>query len=281
MFASIKEALTKKETNANFQDFLKLEVGKQYIVRLLPNVADPLKTVFHYYQHIWDSVQTGRKINVLCPYTYGERCPIDEYRASVYRKFGETSDQVKDIQPLKRTEHWLYNVYVVSDPTNAENEGKVKILRAGKQLNKIIDAAINGDDAEEFGEKVFDLSENGCNLKIKVEKNEGGFPTYVSSRFSSPSKLDIQDDNIDAIYESVKALDAMWEHKSYEQVQTMLNEHFLGKSSTPIEEASTESTPETTTEPETDATSLTDATEGSNAEQDDRMKKLLDELNEA
>ena len=36
--------------------------------------------------------------------------------------------------------------------SNPDNNGKVKILRYGKQLQKIITEAIEGEDAEEFGD---------------------------------------------------------------------------------------------------------------------------------
>jgi hypothetical protein len=164
-------------------------------------------------------------ISFLCPTTYGEKCPIEEYRSRIYRTKNES--EIDKTRPIKRNESWLANVYVVKDPTNPDNEGKVKILRYGKQLNKIITDAISGDEADEFGAKVFDLSENGCSFKIKVEQNEGGYPTYVSSKFMSPSKLDEIDD-IDEIYTQIKELDKIFNHKTYAEIKELLDFHFLG-----------------------------------------------------
>jgi hypothetical protein len=62
------------------------------------------------------------------------------------------------------------------------------MLRFGKQIHKIVMEAVEGDDSDEFGARIFDLSENGCNFKVKAER-QGEYPTYVSSRFASPSKL--------------------------------------------------------------------------------------------
>ena len=125
---------------------------------------------------------------------------------------------------------------VIKDPSNPENEGQVKIINAGIQLNKIIQNAIDGDDKDEFGFRIFDLSPNGCNLRIKVETNDGGYPTYVSSRFVSPSPVEGLDD-ADEIYNQVKSLDTIFQQKSYEEIKNLLDSHFFGKevSSTPTQ----------------------------------------------
>jgi hypothetical protein len=226
LFESIKDALNKKApTESSFKDFMKMETGKTYIVRLIPNLESPDRTFFHYFHHMWKSVATGNNISFLCPTTYGEKCPIEDYRGRVYRSKNET--EIEKTRPIKRNESWLVNVFVVKDPTNSENEGKVKILRYGKQLNKIITDAITGDESDEFGEKIFDLSENGCNFKIKVEQNEGGYPTYVSSKFMSPSKLEGISD-VDEIHNEYKQLDKIFTHKTTEEIQELLNYHFLG-----------------------------------------------------
>ena len=138
LFESIKEALNKKTTsdNAGYRDFMKLEIGNSYVVRLVPNLENPDRTLFHYFQHIWKSVITNQLVSVLCPNTYGEGCPIDEYRSKVYNTKNES--EIERIKPIKRNENWLCNVYVVKDPTNPDNQGQIKVLRFGKQLFKII-----------------------------------------------------------------------------------------------------------------------------------------------
>jgi hypothetical protein len=232
IFDSLKDALSTKEVENGFKDFLKMEPDKTYIVRLLPNLNDGKKTRFHYYQHIFPSVLSTKKISVLCPHTYDEKCPIDEYRSKAYASKNETL--IEQSKPLKRSEKWLYNVYVIKDPTNPENQGQVKILNAGIQLQKIIQNAIDGDDKDEFGYRIFDLSPNGCNLRIKVEKNDGGYPTYVSSKFTSPSEIDDLED-ADEVYSQVKSLDTIFQQKSYEEIKNLMDVHFFGKDVTPIE----------------------------------------------
>jgi len=121
LFESIKEALNKKTTTeSGFRDFMKLEIGNTYLVRLIPNIQAPERTIYHYYHHLWKSAVTNQLVSVLCPTTYGERCPIDEYRSKIYRTNNE--GEIKRIQPIRRNENWLVNVYVVKDPTTPENQ---------------------------------------------------------------------------------------------------------------------------------------------------------------
>jgi hypothetical protein len=233
LFESIKEALNKKSNveNSSYKDILKLEIGNTYVVRLVPNVENPERTLFHYYNHIWKSLMTNQLVSTLCPTTYGERCPIDEHRSKVYQTKDEA--KIKDINPIRRDEKWLANVYVIKDPTNPENQGQVKILRFGKQIYNIIQEAMSGDDAEEFGARIFDLSDKGCNLRIKVDENQGGYANYTTSKFMSPSALEGAPD-IEEIYSSCKNLESLQEHKSYEDIQKLLKVHFLGEEEAPV-----------------------------------------------
>lgn len=234
LFESLKEAFNNKTNiDSSFKDFMKTEAGKTYVVRLIPNVENINASWFAYSQHIWKSVVTGKIVSVLCPNTYKEKCPICEHRSKIWA----TKDQtlIDQIKPLKKSDKWLYNAYVISDPTNPDNQGKIKLLNAGSQLQKIIEAALFGDDQEEFGPKVFDLSPNGCNLQIKVETNEGGYPTYVSSRFKSPSNIETlsSEEEINAIYDGFKPLDTIFARKTYNEIKGLLDVHFLGKEASP------------------------------------------------
>lgn len=228
MFQSIKSALAKSETqNSSYRDIMKLEIGKTYTVRLLPNVANPTKTFFQYFMHGWTSFATGEYVQALSLQTFGERDPISEERYKILR-LGSEEDK-KKAETVTRGEKWLVNAYVVDDPTNPDNNGTIKIVRYGRQLAKIIDQAINGDDADEFGPRIFDLSKEGCNLKIKVEKQQN-FPTYVSSRFASPSDLGLSESKINEIYGKVHDLERAVSSRSYDELVEMWQEHFLCKS---------------------------------------------------
>jgi hypothetical protein len=209
---------------------MKFEPGKTYVVRLVPNVTDPKSTMYHYYHHSWNSLCTGQFVTTLCPSTYGEQCPIDQLVLKTYNT--GSAEEKEKIKPITRKENWFVNAYVITDPTNADNEGKVKVIRYGKELAKIINAAIDGDDADEFGVKIFDVAE-GCSLKIKCESRTGmggsrAFVTYSASKFTSPSKLEgIDAKKLDAIYEAAHDLSKFNKPKTYAELQRMLDQHFF------------------------------------------------------
>jgi hypothetical protein len=278
LFDSLKEAFNNKNnTESSFKDFLKMETDKTYTVRLIPNVENINNSWFAYAQHIFKSGVTGKVVSTLCPNTYKEKCPICEYRSKIWA----TKDQtlIDQIKPLKKSEKWLYNVYVISDPTNPSNNGQIKYLNAGSQLEKIIESARFGDDKDEFGPRIFDLSSNGCNLQIKVEKNDGGYPTYVSSRFKSPSKIEGLDGDgaIDAIYDSFKPVDTVFNKKTYNEIKNLLDVHFLGKDVT-------EPTVESNDEDEFKVDDVvidepvTETSKGTLSDQEKRMQDILADL---
>lgn len=224
MFESIKSALTKNTASNRNKDILKLEVGNTYTVRLLPNTATPEKTFHHYYTFGWTSFCTGSYVSAISPMTYGARDPINELR---YKLMRGSDDDKKKASSILRTEKWLVNVFVVNDPTNSENNGKTMILRYGKQLHKIIMDAIEGEGSDDFGPRIFDLSENGCSLKIKVEQ-QGDYPTYVSSKFVLPKGIEgLNDSKIKEIYKSIIDLDTVFTVKSYDELKQLLDEHFF------------------------------------------------------
>lgn len=227
MFNSIKEALAKSESstpNPLYKEILKFKEGNTYVLRLLPNVKEPSKTFYHFYSHGWNSFSTGQYVSALSLQTIGQPDPIgrERYRLS---KTG-TDEEKKKVETVKWQEQWYVNVYVVDDPVNPQNNGTVKIFRYGKKLDQKITSAISGDDSDEFGLKVFDLSSTGVNFKLKVEKNQGGYISYDASRFTSPVDLNLSKDKQKEIFETLHDLTAVNVIKTEEELMKMWDLHF-------------------------------------------------------
>ncbi len=226
MFDSIKSALAadNESSKSGIADILKTEVGNTYTVRLLPFGKDPSKTFFHYYQHGWNSFATGQYTSALSLQTFGERDPIAEERYKILRTGNE--EEKEKAKAIVRAEKWLVNVYVVNDPVNPDNNGKVKVLRYGKQIHNIIMEAIEGEDSADLGPRIFDLGPNGVNFRVKVEK-QGDYPTYVSSKFAMPSAINgLDEDDHQGVYDSVLDLTSIFRVKSYDELKDMFNEHY-------------------------------------------------------
>ena len=222
MFETIKSALAANDKSANTANILKTEPGNTYTLRLLPYVQEPENSFFHYFQHGWNSFSTGQYVGAVSPQTFGERDPIAEARYKLYR--GSESDKTM-ASKIIRSEKWLVNVYVVNDPVEPDNNGKVMILRYGKQLHKVISSAIDGEDAGDLGPRIFDLGPDGVNLKVVVEK-QGDYPLYTSSKFSFPCAIpNLNESQYDEIFNSAYDLKTVFTLKSFDELQQMVNEH--------------------------------------------------------
>jgi len=231
MFDSIKESLSKAPTSG-FKDVLKFKPGTSCELRLLPNVKKPSATFHHYYTYGWESFATGQYINVVSPQSIGERCPVSEARYQL-RQRGSAEEQEKSNKVMRR-EQWLVNAYVVTHSEDSENNDTVKILRYGKQLHKIITDAIEGEDADQFGARVFDLSEKGCSFRVRCDK-QGDFPTYVASKFLIPAAVPgLKSDDVSKIYDQTIDLDTVFPIKSYDELQEVVNEHLHCKTATSV-----------------------------------------------
>ena len=274
LFDSIKDSMEKTTGQSNRGQFLRTEVGNTYTVRLIPNVKDPAKTFFHYYTHGWTSFATGQYINQISPNTWGERDPIAEAR---YRLSKTGSEEEKSkAAAIMRRENWMVNVYVVNDPVNPDNNGTIKLLRFGRQLHKIIMEAMQGEEAEDFGPRIFDVA-NGCDFRIKVEK-QGDYPTYVSSKFGMPKSLTTDyEGGVDAIHNDAHDLESVFTVKSYDELKETLNEHFFCVSNDE-ESASTTTTPVAAASIVTETVATTKAVTDSPVSSDEDIDDLLASL---
>ena len=251
MFESIKSALTKETASSSnkYKDILKTDAGNTYTVRLLPNIKNPSKTFFHYYSYTWKSFSNGQLVNITSPATWDKRDLVAEERYRILRT--GTEEEKAKAAALTRRESWFVNVYVINDPVNEENNGQVKVLRFGRQLHKIVMDAMQGEEAADFGPRIFDLSPNGCNFRIKVEK-QGDYPTYVSSKFALPKEIPgLDEDQYQDVYKKAFDLESFVTLKEDSEIRQMLDTHYYGIeadeiTSPVVKEVVEETTPSTT-----------------------------------
>jgi hypothetical protein len=231
MFDSIKSALNKSNDSSGggqFSNIMSFPAGNTYTLRLIPNMESPEKTFFHHWVHGWKSRATGKYMSFLGLQTLGERDPISELRWKLWKTWKEVNPKAENKEykaDISQKEQWLVNVYIVSDPAKPENNGTVKILRMGPQLKKIIDEATEGNRSDELGWDIFDLSK-GHDFKIVAEE-KGDYTTFESSFITTKSKTVLDDDDIEKIYSEIHDLEAIYQVKTYDELQEILNEHFF------------------------------------------------------
>lgn len=237
MFQKISGSFQKanKQGGGIYNNILRFEKGKDYVVRLLPYAKNPDNTIYSYSYRGFVSKSTGKYVEVIDPIDTVN--PIATHSTTLTNqlrplKLDKEDPRMVDARKLWAKRSWLINCYVISDPTNPDNEGTVKILKMGAQLHDIVDEHVEGERSEEFGWKCFDPSANGCNFKIKVVDNGGGYPKYDKSYFMSPSEIEGvtgNDERIEEIFDACFDLTTVFPVKTESELQDFLDTHFKGE----------------------------------------------------
>jgi hypothetical protein len=154
--------------------------------------------------------------------TLNKKDPVSEYNTQLWNTGIEANKEIARKQ--KRRLHYVSNVYVVSDPKNPDNEGKVFKYRYGKKIFEQLKEAISPAFEDEQAINPFDLRE-GANFKIKIRKVDG-YWNYDKSEFDSIAPLFDDEEKLNTIYNSVHSLSdviAPSEFKTYEELKEKLD----------------------------------------------------------
>ena len=167
-----------------------------------------------------------------CLTTLGQQCPVCEKNRVLWNS-GSDRDK-EEARKQKRKLSYYANIYVVRDPANPDNEGKVFLYKFGKKIYDKILAAMQPEFEDETPINPFDFW-TGANFKLKLVKKDG-YWNYDKSEFASPSPLlDGDDDELERIYKSLSNLNDFTdpkEFKSYDDLKKRL-EYTLGLRGTP------------------------------------------------
>jgi hypothetical protein len=133
----------------------------------------------------------------------------------------------------KRKLTYISNIYVVKDPANPSNEGKVFLFKYGKKIFDKLTAAMQPEFEDEEAIDPFDFWQ-GANFKLKA-KNVAGYRNYDSSEFARQEALLDDDDAMEAIWKKQYSLSefvAADQFKDYDALKKRLD-YVLGNKGTP------------------------------------------------
>jgi len=175
--------------------------------------------------------------------TFGENDPVGELNSQLWNSGLDSDKEIARKQ--KRRLSYYSNVYIVKDPANPENEGKVFLFKYGKKIFDELNDLMNPQFEDEAPANPFDFW-SGANFKLKIRKLEG-YPNYDKSEFDSAGPLSEDDDELEAIYKKEHSLQALLDRKNfktYDELKARLDKA-LGRESTlsskprnaPVEEA--------------------------------------------
>lgn len=231
MFERIKDALNKPTTSGGqFENIMKFPEGHTYTLRLLPTIEEGKDPLFHHWVNSWISKSTGKFVSTLSLKTFGERDPISELRWKLFKEWKSANPKVDNkeyVGDIAEKEQWLINVYVVDDPHTPENNGTVKILRLGPQIKEIIDKSTEGERAEAMGLgwDIFNPTA-GFDLKIVAEK-QGQYTTFKDSYFSPKKNNILSEEDVEKLYENLHDLTSIYTVKTYDELVSLLDDHFF------------------------------------------------------
>jgi len=163
--------------------------------------------------------------------TLGQKDPVSELNSELWNNGTDAGKELARKQKRKLT--YVSNIYVVKDPANPDNEGKVFLFKYGKKIFDKLTAAMQPEFEDEEAIDPFDFWQ-GANFKLKA-KNVAGYRNYDSSEFAAPSPLLDDDDAMEAVWKkqySLAELVAADQFKTYDELKKRL-EYVLGSKGTP------------------------------------------------
>ena len=163
--------------------------------------------------------------------TVGQKDPLGEYNRELWNSNSEANKET--VRKQKRKLSYYSNIYVVKDPANPSNEGKVFLFKYGKKIFDKIMEAMQPEFEDETPINPFDFWQ-GANFKLKIVKKDG-YWNYDKSEFGSVEPLLDDDDALEAIWKkeySLAAVTAPDQFKSYEELEKRL-QYVLGQKGTP------------------------------------------------
>ena len=158
--------------------------------------------------------------------TLGQKDPVSEHNTLLWNNGTDAGKDTARKQKRKLT--YISNIYVVKDPANPENEGKVFLYKYGKKIFDKLTAAMQPEFEDEEAIDPFDFWQ-GANFKLKA-KNVAGYRNYDSSEFTATSPLLKDDDALEGLWKkefSLAELVAADQFKSYDELKKRL-EYVLG-----------------------------------------------------
>ena len=152
--------------------------------------------------------------------TLGKPDPVSEYNAKLWNSGIESNKDL--VRKQKRRLSYFSNIYVVSDPTRPENEGKVFLFKYGKKIFDKLNESMHPQFPGEAAINPFDMWE-GANFKLKIRQVEG-YRNYDKSEFDKPESL-ADDSKLESIWKQCHSLQELIDtkhFKSYEELKMRL-----------------------------------------------------------
>jgi hypothetical protein len=193
------------------------------VIRFLPAPGEEVLPYVRMFSHGFKG-PTGQWFIELSRTTLGEPDPVSEMNGELWN-----AGQQDLVRSRKRTLSYVSNIYVVKDPSNPENEGKVFLYRYGAKIFEKIEAKMKPQFEHDQPMNPFDMWE-GANFELRIitkdrtANNPKGFRNYDASVFQSAGAIG-SDDEMEKIWGQEYSLTEMIspdKFKSYDELKSLL-----------------------------------------------------------
>jgi hypothetical protein len=224
--AKLVKEVEKMNNNSGSSDdrLWKLDVDKSgngyAVIRFLPAPEGEDLPFVKLYSHAFQGPGGWYIENSLT--TMNQKDPVSELNSELWNNGTDAGKELARKQKRKLT--YVSNIYVVKDPANPANEGKVFLYKYGKKIFDKLTAAMQPEFEDEQAIDPFDFWQ-GANFKLKA-KNVAGYRNYDSSEFAAQGSLLDDDDEMEAIWKkqySLAELVAADQFKSYDELKKRLD----------------------------------------------------------
>lgn len=253
LVSAAQEVSGKSQSGNRYQDDRKWkptrdDQGNGYaVIRFLPATEGQDLPWVRYWDHGFKG-PTGQWYIEKSLTTIGQKDPVSELNARLWNGGVEADKEV--VRRQKRRLHYVSNIYVVNDPSNPANNGKVFLYEYGKKIfDKIMDL-MQPQFPDEKPVNPFDFwSGADFVLKIRGQQLNGNLvPNYDKSEFkASAALLEGNDVELEGVYGKMYDLGEFLDpnnFKSYDELQGRLEVVLgtaVGSGSTAKNEALTQS----------------------------------------
>ena len=146
--------------------------------------------------------------------TLNQKDPVSEYNSVLWNSTSDDSSPArKQAREQKRRLTYISNIYVVSDPKNPQNEGKVFLYKYGKKIFDKISLLMNPEFEGDDPINPFDLW-TGAHFRLKIRTVEG-YRNYDQSVFATQSALSDDDAELERIWKSEYSLKDFLDAKNF------------------------------------------------------------------
>lgn len=144
--------------------------------------------------------------------------PVNQMNSQLWNSGIEANKKIvqgqgREKPGTKRQLNYYSNIYVVKDPANPDNEGKVFLFRYGSKIFDHLKDLMTPQFEDESPIDPFNLW-TGANFKLKIRKVDG-YTNYDKSEFEPAGPLFDDDDKLEKIWKSEYSLKEIIDPKHF------------------------------------------------------------------